>query len=277
MNIQASALARAVAIALLVFACNAAAETLRIGGTGGALGTMRLLGEEFRKTHPQLEVEVLPSLGSPGGVRAVLAGAIEIGVASRALKLEERGAGAEQIYLGRTPFVFAVSPASKVTSLTLAELVGIYAGTRTRWPDGTPVRLVLRTASGAEIDLLYSLSPQMKEAHMRAELRPGLLTTATDQENADALERIPGAMGVLPFAQIVSEKRVLRALQIDGVAPSPDTLRHGSYRISMPLYLVTRAKPSALAREFVAFACSRAGATALIRAGYLPMMQEGTR
>ena len=263
---------------MLLLVGNAAAETLRIGGTGGALGTMRVLGEEFRKTRPQLEVEVLPSLGSPGGVRAVLAGAIEIGVASRPLKPEERSAGAKQTYLGRTPFVFAVSPASKVTSLTSAELVDIYAGTRTHWPDGSPVRVVLRTASGAEIELLYSLSPQMKEAHMRAEQRPGLLTTATDQENADALERIPGAIGVLPFAQIVSEKRALRALRIDGVAPSPESLRQGRYRISMPLYLVTRSKqPSALAREFVAFASSRAGADALIRAGYLPLPPDAAR
>ena len=258
------------AIALLLLACNAAADTLRIGGTGSALGTMRLLAEEFRKTHPQVEIEVLPSLGSPGGIRAVLAGAIEVGVAARALKPEEEAAGARQVPAGLTPFVFAVGASSKVAALSSAELVEIYAGRRLHWSDGSPVRLVLRTPSGAEIDLLYAISPQMKEAHMLAEKRPGLLTTATDQENADALEEIPGALGVITLAQVLSEKRALRVLQIDGVAPSPVTLRQGSYRPFVPLYLVTGPQATPAARQFVAFVRSAAGAAVLTRTGYLP-------
>ena len=44
-----------------------AAETIRIGGAGGALGTMRALGEAFRKQYPNMEVVVVPGLGSGGG------------------------------------------------------------------------------------------------------------------------------------------------------------------------------------------------------------------
>jgi phosphate transport system substrate-binding protein len=229
---------------------------------------MRVLGEEFRKTRPGLEVEVLPSLGSPGGIRAVLAGAIDIGVSARPLNSEELAAGAVQTPVGATPFVFAVAATSKVTALSSAELVDIYAGTKTRWPDGSPVRLVLRSPSGAEIALLYGISPQMRQAHLLAEKRPGLLSTATDQENADALESIPGAIGVISFAQLVSEKRSLHALQIDGVAPSPAALREGSYRLSVPLYLITGARLSSRAREFIAFIHSAAGTALLTRNGY---------
>jgi phosphate transport system substrate-binding protein len=270
MNPRFATRVRAVVVsALLLFAGLAGAESFRIGGTGAALGTMRVLGEEFRKTRPGLEVEVLPSLGSPGGIRAVLGGAIEIGVSARPLKPEELAAGAVQTPVGTTPFVFAVAAASKVTALSSADLVDIYAGTKTRWPDGSPVRLMLRSPSGAEIALIYSISPQMKEAHVLAEKRPGLLTTATDQENAEALESIPGAIGVISFAQLVSEKRSLQALQIDGVAPSPAALREGSYRLSVPLYFVTGARPSPRAREFIAFTRSAAGAALLSRNGYL--------
>jgi phosphate transport system substrate-binding protein len=269
MNPRITTCARvAIAGALLLLAGAAGAESFRIGGTGAALGTMRVLGEEFRKTRPGLDVEVLPSLGSAGGIRAVLAGAIDIGVASRPLTPEELAAGAVQTPVGSTPFVFAVAATSKVTALSSAELVDIYAGTRTRWPDGSPIRLVLRSPSGAEIALLYGISPQMRQAHMLAEKRPGLLTTATDQENADALESIPGAIGVIGFAQLVSEKRSLHALQIDGVAPSPAALREGSYRLSVPLFLVTGARLSSRAREFIAFLHSAAGTALLTRNGY---------
>jgi phosphate transport system substrate-binding protein len=270
MGPRVSALAHlAAASALALFACACAADTLRIGGTGAALGTMRLLGEEFRKTHPRAEVEVLPSLGSPGGIRAVLAGAIAVAVSSRPLKSEELSAGAREQQIGLTPFVFAVAAGSKVAALTSTELVEIYAGAKTHWPDGSALRLVLRPKSGSESDLLYGISPEMKAAHLLAETRPGLLTTATDQENADALEKIPGALGVITFAQLVSEKRSLRALQVDGVAPSPEALRQGRYRVSVPLYLVTSKRSSPLARAFVDFAHSGAGAAVLTRNGYL--------
>jgi phosphate transport system substrate-binding protein len=267
----------AAASALLLIAGVAGAENFRIGGTGAALGTMRVLGEEFRKTRPGLEVEVLPSLGSPGGIRAAVAGAIDIGVSARPLKPEELAAGAELTPVGITPFVFAVAAPSKVTGLSSAELVEIYAGKKTRWPDGAPLRLVLRSPSGAEIALIYSISPQMKEAHMLAEKRPGLLTTATDQENADALETIPGAIGVISLAQLVSEKRSLHALQIDGVAPTPAALRKGSYRLWVPLYFATGTRSSPRAREFIAFTRSAAGAALLSRNGYLVSAPDETR
>lgn len=277
MNLRFTTCARlAAASALLLIAGAAGADSFRIGGTGAALGTMHLLGEEFRKTRPGLEVEVLPSLGSPGGIRAVLAGAIDIGVSARPLKPEELAAGAVQTLAGATPFVFAVAATSKVTALSSADLVDIYAGTKTRWADGSPLRLVLRSSSGAEIALIYSISPQMREAHMLAEKRP-LLTTATDQDNADALESIPGAIGVISFAQLVSEKRALQALRIDHVVPTPAALRDGSYRLSVPLYFVTSARPSPRAREFIAFARSAAGAALLSRNGYLVPAPGETR
>ncbi len=71
------------------------AETLKIGGTGGALGTMQILGRAFEKQHAGVSVEILPSLGSGGGIKAVLAGAIDIGLSARRLKAKERDAGVE--------------------------------------------------------------------------------------------------------------------------------------------------------------------------------------
>ena len=52
---------------------DASAETLKIGGTGAALATMKLLGAAAERSHPGTRVEVLPSLGGAGGIMAVFA------------------------------------------------------------------------------------------------------------------------------------------------------------------------------------------------------------
>jgi ABC-type phosphate transport system substrate-binding protein len=57
-------------------------------------------------------------------------------------------------------------------------------------------------------------------------------------------------------------------LQIDGVAPTPAALREGSYRLSVPLYLITGARLSSRAREFIGFVHSAAGTSLLTRNGY---------
>lgn len=57
-----------------MFPGNVRAETLRISGTGGASGGMRLLAESFRKAEPGTDVIILPSIGSSGGIRGAIAG-----------------------------------------------------------------------------------------------------------------------------------------------------------------------------------------------------------
>ncbi|MEC5292028.1 PstS family phosphate ABC transporter substrate-binding protein, partial [Aurantimonas sp. C2-3-R2] len=103
----------------------AQAETLRIGGTGVALGGMRLLGASYMKEHPDSQIEVLPSLGSTGGIKALLAGAVDIAVSSRALTDEERAAGATSNLYARTPLAVVTSPNAPIEDITTGELEAI--------------------------------------------------------------------------------------------------------------------------------------------------------
>ncbi len=66
----------------ILFLCSglaAAAEQIKIGGSGAALGTVRLLAQEFGAQNPDIGITIVPNLGSSGGVKAVTAGAIGLG------------------------------------------------------------------------------------------------------------------------------------------------------------------------------------------------------
>ena len=245
-----------------------AADEIRIGGTGTALGTMRLLADAFAKQAPDVKVTVMPGLGSGGGIRAVVKGAIDLGVSSRTLTEDERNLGATQIEYGRTPFVFAVASKSKVTAVTLDQLAAIYAGKMLNWPDGSLIRIVLRPVSDFDTSLIKSMSPDIARALSEAEKRPGVTFAITDQDAADRIGSVPGLIGATTLALIASEKRDLRALTLNGVEPTIKNAVAGAYPYFKLMFFVTGAKPSAAAQRFIAFVQSPAGREILARTGH---------
>jgi phosphate transport system substrate-binding protein len=266
---HARALALAGGIALLVFAeRGAAADPIRIGGSGSALGTIRLLADAFAKQDPEFRATTVPSLGSGGSIKALVAGAIDLAVISRSLKDDELKLGITGIEYGRTPFVFAVSARSKVTAITLRQLADIYAGKMAGWPDGTPIRVVLRPASDIDTDMVKSVSPEVGQALSAAEQRPGVAFSVTDQDAANDIEKIPGAIGPSSLALILSEKRPLKVLKLDGVDPTPKNIASSAYRYYKRLFLVTGAKRPAALQRFAAFIQSPAGRKILAQTGH---------
>ena len=245
-----------------------AATTIRIGGSGSTLGTMKILGEAFKKTHLHATVVIVPSLGSGGGIQAMLAGAIDIAVISRSLKDAERIQGAIGMEYARTPFVFATAAHTNVSAITTHELVSIYKGERKTWPDGRPLRLVLRPESDSDTDLAKSLSPEMNQAVKTALTREGMIMAPTDKASADSLETIPGTFGTTTLAQIISEKRALQPLALNGVTPSLKTLADGKYPYYKTFIMVSNPKTNPLAQQFIGFVRSAAGQQILEKNGH---------
>lgn len=209
--------------------------------------------------NPDIRVAIAPSLGSGGSIKAVVAGAIGLAVTSRPMSESERKLGAVETEYARTPFVFAVSTRSRVTAITSGELADIYAGKRVNWADGSPVRIVLRPASDIDTEMVRNISPAIRLGLAAAEARPGVRFSVNDQDAADDMEKIPGAIGPGSLALIVSEKRALRALTLDGRDPTPMNAASGAYPYYKRLFLVTGAKRVPAVARFVAFVQSPAG------------------
>src|SRR4051812_24967602 len=155
----------ATAAMLIVCAASPAfGETsVRIGGTGIALTALHKLGASPTAAEHGTRVQILPSLGTPGGIKALIAGAIDIAVAARPLKPEERAYGIEEAACLTTALVF-VSSHEKASGITQAQLPGFYADTSPNWPDGTPLKVILRSRAGSENPYLVAAIPAMGPA-----------------------------------------------------------------------------------------------------------------
>jgi len=256
--------------AAVVFASAARAESVvRVGGAGSTLGTMKLLAGEFEKAHPEVKIQIFPSLGSSGGIKALLTGALDLALSGRPLKEEEQKKGATAQEYARTPFVFAANKSVRKADLTTRELEKIYLGQTLNWPDGSQIRLVLRPDNDTDTKIVKEISAAMEHAVKAAAARPGMLFAVTDQECDEDLARIIGALGPSTLTEIITEKKLLQVFSFNGVKPTVKALAEGKYPLAKPLFLVTSAKTPAAAREFARFVGSARGRALLVRTGNL--------
>lgn len=258
----------AVVAALLACATSVSAETLKVGGNGSGMPAMELLGAEFAKRTPGVTVVVVPNLGSSGGLKALRDGVIDLAISSRPLKPEETATGMVSAEFGRTPFVFATNASVTQGFGSPAALVDVYAGKITTWPDGKPIRLILRPKNDGDTAIQQAISPEMKLAVDAAQARPGMSVAMTDQDAVDLLEKTAGALGVTSMSIVQAEKRRLNLLSINGVAPSTNSLADGSYKYVKTMYLVRNGASTAAVLRFNAFIASREGRQLLANAGY---------
>jgi phosphate transport system substrate-binding protein len=244
-----------------------AQETLMVAGTGESQEVLRALAKQFADKHPGVTVEVPDSIGSGGGIKALKKGKTDIARTGRPLKDTEK-AGLVELMFAKTAVVFATHPSvAKVDHLTTAQILDIYAGKITNWqevggPDAKIYPTSRETGDSARI-VLESLMPGFK----------GLTFVSKELfSSAEAVQAVRDhefTMGYLSAA--AAHGTGLNLLKIDGKSPLPDTMGKVDYPYLCPFYLVTTETPSALAKEFIDFALSPEGKTALLAHGALPV------
>ena len=248
------------------------ADTLKIGGTGGDLATMRQLGDAFEKSHPETKVVVFPSLGSGGGIKAVIAGAIDIGISARPLKPQESANGIQVRAYARTALVFATHPSHdqhEDDNLEVTDLEKIFSGEQKNWDDNHGIRLVIRPEHDSDTVLVSTLSPRVAAAMQKSYSLRGVYIGSSDQEAVNLIEKIKGSLGYIGLSVILGERRNVTILRLSGFFASSDTLRSGQYPLQKTYYMVTTASPSAAAQKFESFLKSPEGVAILERTGHM--------
>lgn len=143
-----------------------------------------------RGTRPP--IEVLPSLGTGGGFRALADRRVDIALASRPLTEAERQGSVVRAF-ARTPLVFVANADVSAGGLDTDTLIAIYRGERKSWADGRRCRPILRPWGDAESAVLADSNPAVAEALRYALEHRGLLAPLTTQETLETIRETPGA------------------------------------------------------------------------------------
>lgn len=255
----------------LTLAGEASAQPLRLGGTGGAMGMAEQVAAAYSATGAAT-IAVITGLGSSGAISAVVDGVIDLAVSGRPLKPAEAERGLVSVPIARTPLVFATSRLEPA-GLTAADLPAVFSAVAPKWPDGAALSIILRPASDSDVALVTGYFPGLEQAMAAARQRPEVPVAATDQDNATLAEELPGSLIHTGLSQIVTERRNLRLVVLDGVEPTLQNLGGGAYPYEKSFYLVYAERNAPAAEALVAFLRSPQGQIILRDSGCLPLAQ----
>jgi phosphate transport system substrate-binding protein len=245
---------------------------LIFAGAGANLSITRRLAEAFTRVHPEIAVRVPESLGSTGGIQAAAEGAIALGLVSRPLRGREKALGLTIVPYARTAVVIGAHATVVDDSLTSQEIVQIYKGTKTRWRDGREIVVLTREPGDSSVEVLEEKIPGFREAHAEGHRARRWITLSTDQEMQRALAQARSGIGLLDMGAITAERLPIKALKLDGVAPTPENVLSGTYPLAKTLAFAFRsATLPPGAKAFLEFVRSNDGTRILKQNGYVPI------
>jgi phosphate transport system substrate-binding protein len=246
-----------------------ATETITINGSGSTLDMMKPLIAAYQKTDKNVRIIMEKPLGSSGGIKALLAGVLDVAISSRPLKPEELSKGAQLQQYGMTPLVIITGNKVRAKNLSTQELEDIYSGKTTTWQDGENIRVILRPQEDIDSKILGAHSPGMAAAMNSARFRSGMIVAVTDPEAYAAVIKTPGGVGATGMTSIIVEKLPVASVSLNGVAASPQALASGAYPLAKEISIVTTLKTPPSAQKLISFMNSPQGRAIAAKNGVL--------
>lgn len=252
-------------------------QTLNVSGSTTILPIAEETGAAFQLTHADTKV-LVSGLGSSAGIEAVSAGTAQIGTSSRELAPEEKKNGLVDHPIAYDGIAVIVSPQNPVTGLTMEQLRAIFAGKIKNWAEvggpNAPIELVNRDDGSGTRDAFQKLVMGKAKFDPEATVLPG-----TGQVR-DVVARAPRAIGYISegFVEPRFTDVTVKALPIDGVAPSEKTIADKSYPIGRVLHFFTKGQPTGLTKEYIDYVLSpKVQKGVVVEAGFIPIAEGGTR
>ena len=253
-------------MALSLAACgNKEEKSVSTDGSTSMQKVMLALGEAFMENNSGTNF-TYNGTGSGSGIKAVKDGTCDIGLSSRYLKDSEKAEGLKETILAIDGIAIIVHTDNSVADLTLQQIAAIFKGEITNWSevggkDGEIVCIGREESSGTR-DGFESITDTEDACQYRQELTSNGAVLTAVAEN-------PNAIGYISLSSV---KDTVKAISVNGVAPTEATIKDGSYPVQRPFVLVTKegVALSENAQEFYDFVISAEAREIISAAGVVP-------
>ncbi len=258
-----------VGLAVFGFIIPCYAEKITVEGSTTVLPIAQKAAEVFMNNNPGAQISVRGG-GSGVGIASLIDGACNIADSSRPIKEAELD---KAVTNGRSPkanviamdgICIIVNPSNNINGLAKKQIKDIYTGRVSNWSQlGGPnekIVVVSRDSSSGTFEAFGELVLQ------GGKVRPDALLQASNQSVTSIISRTPGGIGYVGLGYLSSG---VKAVDVDGIKASKETVLTGKYSIGRPLFMYTDGAPKGLSRDFIDFILSKDGQKLVEEEGFV--------
>jgi phosphate transport system substrate-binding protein len=238
---------------------------LTLAGSTSVQPFAEKLAEQYMAGHKHQTVNVQGG-GSTAGVRAAQSGAAQIGMSSRDLKTDEKDL--HETVIAHDGIAIIVHTSNPLVDLSLDRISRIFAGEITRWEDLGAGRGDIHFVTREEGSGTRSAFEE-KVMGTRS-IAPRALVQDSNGAVREIVANDPRALGYISLGLV--DRRV-KALAVDGVHPSRETILAKKYSVVRPFLFLTKTEPKGPAKRFIDYILSAEGQRLLGAEGLIPVKE----
>ena len=206
--------------------------TVTLAGSTSMQKLCEAMIESFEEAYPDITVTA-EYTGSGAGLEALAGGKTDIGNASRSLKDGEKQSGAVENIVAIDGIAVITHKDNTVSDLTAQQLTDIYTGKITNWKDlgGADEAIVVlgREAGSGTRGAFEELLKIEDQCAYAQEL----------DSTGGVLAKVAATPGSIGYVSLDVVDDTVKALSLDGVAPTEENIVAGSYKLSRPFVMAT--------------------------------------
>lgn len=225
---------------------------IELAGSTSVQPVASQLADVYMKKHPDVRINVQGG-GSGLGIRSVSQGIIDIGTSSKALN-ENESVGLKQYLIGKDGVLVVVNSDNPLDGLNSSQIKDIYSGKITNWKDvgGSNAKInVITREDGSGTRSVFQKIVMGKD-----KIRADAVVLTSTESIAQSVKGDPNAIG---YMSLTSYKGDIKALKVDGVYPTEETIFNGTYPIQNPFLFLTKGEPEGVVKDFIDFCLSPEG------------------
>ncbi len=263
-----------ITIVCLICSVNATAQTLdvfrgekgeiKISGGTAHIPVMKEAAEKIMTFNPGIRISVAGG-GSGVGVKQVGEGLVDIGNTGRTPTNEEVSKYGLKMFQWAIDGVgVIVHKTNSVKNLKKADLIKIFSGEISSWknlggPD-KPINIYTRDEASGTREVFWEKGLNKGTISQKAKV------VVSNGAMKSAVSTDPYSIGYTSVGHI--DDSVAR-VTLDGIVPTIDTVKNGSYKISRGLYSNTKGEPKGLTKKFIDYLYSADGQKIIAEEGFI--------
>ncbi len=265
-----------ICLALLAVSGAAAAQdnaNIVVDGSTTVGPIAKAFAEYYMGMHPDVNITVSES-GSGNGAKSLINGTCQVADMSRFMKDTEFAAAIEKDVLPVAHVVamdgiaMVVHPSNPVTGLTVEQVRDVYLGKIKSWkqvggPD-VPIIIISRDTNSGTYETFEGLVMKKEKIAEGAEYVGS---------NGAVRQRVQSTQGAIGYVGLGFVDRTVKAVEINGISATNQTVASGRYPIARPLFMFTNGYPKlgTPIHHFVTLHLSKQGQEIVQGIGYVPV------